>query len=109
MELIEEAARCNGYEIVAAFEERRCVGAMGYRILSDFVHGRHLYIDDLVVTEDCRSLGIGAQLLEYAERVAREQKCEGMRLCTGIENEPGKRFYAREGWTLRSVAYKKKL
>lgn len=109
IELIEEAAKHDGYEMIAAFEQNKCVGAMGVRILFDFVHGKHLYVDDLVVSKDFRSLGLGAKLLRYAEDVAREQKCEGLRLCTGIENEAGKRFYDREGWTLRAVAYKKKL
>jgi hypothetical protein len=38
-----------------------------------------------------------------------DQKCDGLRLCTGIENESGKRFYEREGWTLKAVAFKKKI
>jgi len=37
---------------------------MGYRLLHDFVHGRHLYIDDLVVTSRLRSSGLGAELLK---------------------------------------------
>ncbi|MEW6058318.1 MAG: GNAT family N-acetyltransferase [Bdellovibrionota bacterium] len=109
IELIERAAQNDGYEIIAAFDREKCVGAMGFRILFDFVHGKHMYIDDLVVTESHRSKKIGAKLLRHAEDTAREMKCEALRLCTGVENEAGKRFYDREGWTLRAVAYKKKL
>ncbi len=109
VELTQEAAKRDGYEILAVFDQDKCVGAMGYRILFDFVHGKHLYVDDLVITESCRSQGLGAKLLQYAEDIAREHRCEVLRLCTGIENQAGKRFYDREGWALRAVVYKKKL
>ncbi len=82
---------------------------MGYRILFDFVHDKHLYIDDLVVASSLRSQGFGKQLLDFAEVEARRLGCRGLRLCTGVENEGGKRFYERSGWAPRALAYKKKL
>ena len=107
--LVEEARRRDEYELVGAFEENQCIVVMGFRILFDFVHGKHLYIDDLVVTASCRSKGVGARLLKYAEQMAVEKNCKGLHLCTGVENTNGKRFYEREGWKMRSVAYKKTL
>lgn len=82
---------------------------MGYRIITDFVHGRHLYIDDLVTSEEVRSQGHGATLLKYAEAMAKQKGCSNLRLCTGIDNEGGKRFYEKNSWNLRAVVYKKKL
>jgi GNAT superfamily N-acetyltransferase len=90
-------------------EDGKVIAVMGYRILFDFVHGKHLYIDDLVTTEACRSKGYGAQLLSFAERKAQRQGCQGLRLCTGVENENGKRFYERHGWNPRTLAYKKRV
>ena len=43
---------------------------MGYRFLHDYVHGKHVYIDDLVTTAAIRSQGAGAKLLKYAEMIA---------------------------------------
>lgn len=106
LEVLENAP---GYRIFGAFEDGGCVGVLGCRVLLDFVHGRHLYVDDLVVTEKRRSGGVGAQLLAFAAALAREEKCIGVRLCTGTENEGGRRFYERHGYRLRSVAYKKAL
>jgi GNAT superfamily N-acetyltransferase len=107
--LYNEANKTDGYQIVAIEDDGKVLAVMGYRILHDFVHGKHVYIDDLVSTESHRSKGLGAKLLEYAEVIAREFNCRGLRLCTGIENELGKKFYERHGWSLGSVAYKKKL
>lgn len=105
----EEAAKPDGYRALGCFEGRDCVAYMGYRILDDFVHGRHVYVDDLVTKASLRSQGIGALLLGHAEAIAREARCVGLRLCTGIDNEAGKRFYEREGWALRAVVFKKRL
>ncbi len=109
LNLINEAAKRDQYEVVGAYDGDKCVGAMGHRVLFDFVHGKHLYIDDLVVTEGHRSQKIGAQLLKFAEKYAKEIDCDGLRLCTGVENDKGKSFYEREGWTARALAYKKSL
>lgn len=107
--LYEKAHETNGYEVVGFEDQGKIIALMGYRILYDFVHGKHLYIDDLVSTESQRSKGLGAKLLRYAEELAEKNLCKGLRLCTGVENEQGKKFYDRNGWNLRAVAYKKKL
>jgi GNAT superfamily N-acetyltransferase len=105
--LYEAARRADEYTLVGVFRDEECLAVMGYRILHDFVRGTHLYIDDLVTTEGARSTGIGATLLKHAEEEAVRRKLKGLRLSTGVENERGKRFYEREGWTLRAVAYTK--
>lgn len=107
--IYEQAKSRDGFQLMAAIDEDNIVGIMGYRVLFDFVHGKHLYIDDLVTTQAKRGSGIGAKLLQEAEKIAKEQGCLALRLCTGTANERGKKFYEREGWDLRSVAYKKKL
>lgn len=108
-QIYEESQKSDGYEIVAIEENGQVAALMGYRFLTDFVRGRHLYIDDLVSTESARSKGLGASLLNYAEKIAEESGCKTLRLCTGIENEAGVRFYEKNGWTKRAFAYTKKL
>lgn len=107
LNIYDMAQKRDEYELVAAFQDQQLVGLMGFRILYDYVHGKHLYIDDLIVTESKRNLKIGAQLLKYAEEQARVHQCLKLRLCTGIDNQKGKKFYDREGWKLRAVVYKK--
>lgn len=107
--LTKLAAAADGYKLVVRERRGRVLAVMGYRILHDLVHGSHIYIDDLVTTKDERSLGHGAELLRFAEAEARRLGLSGLRLCTGIENEAGRRFYEREGWQGRSIAYKKRV
>ncbi len=105
----DAARNADAYTIVGAMKDKSPIAIMGYRILFDFVHGKHLYVDDLVTSSSQRSKGIGAELLRYAETEAIRLGCHGLRLCTGIANEAGRRFYEREKWEMRSVVYKKKV
>ncbi len=98
-----------GYFTNESSKSNQLVGLMGIRTLFDYVHGKHLYIDDLVVDEKFRSSGIGKKLLEFSEELARKENCTGLRLCTGVDNKDGMRFYEREKWNQRAVVYKKKL
>lgn len=107
--LYKEAKLRDDYTLVGLVRGDFCLGLMGFRVLYDFVHGKHLYIDDLVVTKDMRSSGLGKKLLDYAVTEAKKLECQGLRLSTGAENQDGRRFYEREGWSLRSVSYKLKL
>jgi GNAT superfamily N-acetyltransferase len=101
------AAEADAYTLYGAFEDDRCVAVMGIRELTDLLHGRHLYIDDLVVTSAVRARGIGAELLRFAEALAASSGAAGVRLSTGADHHAGRRFYEREGWTLRAVTFKK--
>ncbi len=107
--LYAQAHTADGYEITGLEIGQDIVALMGYRVLVDFVRGRHLYIDDLVSSSKERSKGYGAALLKHAEDLAKELDCKVLRLSAGIENEKGQKFYEREGWSLRAVVYTKKL
>ncbi len=109
LRLYRAAREADRFTVVGYFEEGKAVALMGYRILFDLVHGKHLYVDELVVTEAMRSRGLGAVLLKRAEEIARTEGCQGLRLCTGVDNLKGRRFYEREGWAPRALAFKKAL
>lgn len=108
LELLQ-SAKAGGYKLAGIFDGDRCLGLMGYRVLFDFAHGKHLYIDDLVIAHSVRSNGLGARLLCFAKDTAASLGCNRLRLCTGTDNESGKRFYEKNGWELKAVVYKSKL
>lgn len=107
--IYDESHKNDGYEIIAIEDHEQILAVMGYRFLSDYVRGRHVYIDDLVASEKVRSQGLGAELLRYAEQIAQKEGCKSLRLCTGIENDRGTQFYDRNGWTKRAFAFVKKI
>lgn len=109
LDIYEQSHKMNSYQLVGIESNGEILAIMGFRILYDLVRGKHLYIDDLVTTQKSRSLGLGKQLLEFAETQAKEQNCRTLRLCTGLDNTEAMRFYEKCGWKKRSVAFTKKL
>ena len=96
------------YELWVYELDSQRIGAMGMREYTDFVRGRHLYIDDLVVDEAHRSKKIGALLLHFAEEEMKKRKLPSLRLSCAIENVGGMKFYEKEKWVKRSIVYIKK-
>ncbi|HST75428.1 MAG TPA: GNAT family N-acetyltransferase, partial [Acetobacteraceae bacterium] len=73
------------------------VGLAGYRLQENLIHGRFVYIDDLVVAQSERRGRIGAELLEAVAAEARALGCQRLTLDTAIDNLLGQRFYFRNG------------
>lgn len=65
--------------------------------------GRSLYLDDLYVTESHRGAGIGAQLFDAVEAIAREEKCISLRWLVSRWNEKAIGFYQRKGAEIDDV------
>lgn len=55
-------------------------------------------VEDLVVTADFRSQGIGSQVLAFAEQLVRERRYGFIGLSVGIENERAWQLYERLGY-----------
>ncbi|MPY70700.1 MAG: GNAT family N-acetyltransferase [Alphaproteobacteria bacterium] len=96
-------AQAQGYEMHAAWQGGKPVGAIGWRLLDDLARGRSLYVDDLVTDEAVRGRGIGAALMRHAEAAARAAGCSQLRLSSRFEREAAHRFYERIG--MRKPSY----
>ena len=59
----------------------------------------------LVVGEQHRAAGIGAELLAAAERWARARNCRRLVVATRIARERAHAFYAREGYEVAKTSY----
>jgi GNAT superfamily N-acetyltransferase len=54
---------------------------------------RALFLDDLFVTPDARSHGVGAALIEEARRIARERNATTVTWITAADNDTAQRLY----------------
>ncbi len=61
-------------------------------------HRPQARVNDLVVNERVRGAGLGKQLLDRAEELARKRGCFRMALVTATWREQTIGFYEREGW-----------
>lgn len=100
----------DGYRLFGGYEEGKLVALAGVAICLNLYHGRHLWVYDLVTTASARSRGHGRQMLEWLENLAREEKCERLALCSGVQRTDAHRFYEEKmRYERASYLYVKKL
>lgn len=98
-----------GLRYLAAYENGTCVGVAGWRLVANTSTGMHLYVDDLVTTSTHRSTGVGRALLTELEQRARAAGCSVLDLDSGVQRGDAHRFYFREGMTVTSFHFAKRL
>ena len=86
-----------GYRATALAEDGAVRAYAGWRVQEFLVHGRHLYVDDLVTDANVRSRGHGRILLDWLKAEARRQGCRTLQLDSGTQRRDAHAFYLREG------------
>jgi GNAT superfamily N-acetyltransferase len=104
-ERIYQEGHADGYRIAAVFEGDECRACAGYRVMTNLVSGRNLYVDDLVTSERWRSQGYGRRLNDHLVELAREQGCASVQLDSATHRRDAHRFYFREGYTIYSFHF----
>ena len=87
----------DGYRLIVLLRSKRMVALAGCRIQENLIHGRHLYVDDLVTDAAERSTGLGGTMLTHLFGLARASGCAKLLLDTPVTNVRGHRFYERHG------------
>jgi len=99
--------RAQGYRLLAAWRADEPVALAGYRYEENLVHGRFLYVDDLIVTASLRGGQWGAKLLDRLQDLARDAGCARLVLDTGLSNALAQRFYFRQGLLTGAMRFSK--
>jgi GNAT superfamily N-acetyltransferase len=107
--LFAEGHARSGYRILALFDADDCRAVAGFRVLTSFAHGRHLYIDDLVTADPWRSHRYGERIDEHLRGVARAEGCEQVRLDSGVQRRRAHSFYFRRGYVIESFNFGRRL
>jgi GNAT superfamily N-acetyltransferase len=95
----------DGYRVVGLFDEGECRAAAGYRLMTNFVSGRLLYVDDLVTAERWRSHGYGRRLTDHLAETAAGEGCESIQLDSAVHRRKAHRFYFRERYVITSFHF----
>jgi GNAT superfamily N-acetyltransferase len=101
--------RADGYRLLAAWRDGTPVALAGYRLQENLIHGRFLYVDDLVTAESERRGGLGAKLLDAVAEEARRSGCPWLVLDTAIDNVFAHRFYYRQGMLARALRFRREV
>jgi ribosomal protein S18 acetylase RimI-like enzyme len=87
----------DGYRLLALHAGSSILALAGYRVQENLVHGRFLYVDDLVTDASLRGAGHGAALIARLKHDAQRLGCAKLVLDTPLSNALGHRFYFRQG------------
>ena len=116
-ERVEDPLRASYYEafarverdpnltLVVAESEGRVVGCLQLAVLSGISSqgGIRGLLEDVRVASDCRSRGIGEQLVQWAITEAKARGCNLVELLTHQTRVDAQRFYKRLGFTSSHV------
>jgi ribosomal protein S18 acetylase RimI-like enzyme len=97
--------REQGYRLLAAWEDGKPVALAGYRRLDNLIHGRFIYVDDLITDEAGRGRGHGERLLTELCTLGRQENCQRLVLDTALANALAQRFYFRFGLLARGLHF----
>lgn len=101
--------RAAGYRLLAAWRGGAPVALAGYRFEENLIHGRFVYVDDLVTAEAERGGGLGARLLDAVAEIGREAGCRRLVLDTALDNVLAHRFYYRQGLLARALRFSREI
>lgn len=97
--------RAAGYRILAAWRADVPIGLAGYRLEENLIHGRFIYVDDLVTADSERRHRIGARLLDAVATEGHRLGCGRLVLDTALDNVLAHRFYYRQGLLARALRF----
>ncbi len=98
-----------GYRLLAAWRGSAPVALAGYRFEENLIHGRFVYVDDLVTAESERGGGLGARLLDAVAEIGRDAGCGRLVLDTALDNVLAHRFYYRERLLARALRFSRQI
>lgn len=98
-----------GYQLAYIEENSKVIAVAGYRIARNLHMGKHLYVDDLVTAESCRSRGHGETLLSWLKRLAVKEGCSYLHLDSGTHRERAHKFYFQQDLSITSFHFSLKL
>jgi GNAT superfamily N-acetyltransferase len=98
-----------GYKLAFIKDNGAVVATAGYRIYSNLFMGKHLYVDDLVTSDNARSKGYGAQMVKWLRNEAKKENCNFYHLDSGTHRGEAHKFYFKQGFTIASYHFSEQL
>ena len=96
LELVRLQGRKVGFQLAVLRDDSDILCVAGFRFCYSLGWGKFLYIDDLVSEKKRRSRGAGSAMFRWLVELAREEKCDELRLDSALYRHEAQRFYLRE-------------
>ena len=97
----------NNYGQIAVFENEKCVGISGYWIGTKLWCGKYLELDNVIVSKEYRSKGVGKILSDFLDKKAHLNNCTILVLDAYTSNFKAHRFYYNQGFSPKGFHFVK--
>ena len=97
----------NNYGQIAVFEDEKCVGISGYWIGTKLWCGKYLELDNVIVSKEYRSKGVGKILSDFLDNKAHLNNCTIQVLDAYTTNFKAHRFYYNQGFSPKGFHFVK--
>lgn len=97
----------NNYGQIAVFENEKCVGISGYWIGTKLWCGKYLELDNVIVSKEYRSKGVGKILSDFLDNKAHLNNCTIQVLDAYTTNFQAHRFYYNQGFSPKGFHFVK--
>jgi GNAT superfamily N-acetyltransferase len=95
----------HNYGQVGVFENEDCLGISGFWIGNKLWCGKYLELDNIVVSEEHRSKGVGKLIFDFLAKKAQEHNCTMMALDSYTSNFKAHKFFYNEGFAPRGFHF----
>jgi GNAT superfamily N-acetyltransferase len=111
LRLVDEVQRPQGYRLVGAFADGRCLAVAGFRAMDTLAWGHVVYVDDLSTLPAGRRRGLGRALLEWCAAEARRLGGGQLHLDSGVDADrlDAHRLYLNTGMRITSFHFARPL
>ncbi|MDP6097996.1 MAG: GNAT family N-acetyltransferase [Gammaproteobacteria bacterium] len=101
-ELIEQIKKQQqrGYQIAYVESTETVLCVAGFVIGEKLAWEKHIYVDDLVTSEEHRSTGAGKFMLDWLKANDAESGCQQLHLDSGVQRFGAHKFYLREEFSI---------
>lgn len=96
--IFDEIISRNDTLIIVAEEGDILLGLINFFLLPNIKHGWHrIHVEDVVVSEKYRGLGIGTKLFDFLKSYCRDHHIHAIKLDSGLELPDAHNFYEKNG------------
>ena len=95
----------DGFRLAFLTDSGKVVAVAGYRIYTNLLMGKNMYVDDLVTAKNARSRGFGGQMVDWLRERARSEGCTYFRLDSGVSRSMAHRFYFEQGFAIAAFSF----
>ncbi len=100
--MLQSMLESDGCYLVAAYNNTEIIGILTL-VTYQIPTGKRAWIEDVVVDESARNMGIGKQLLNYAIGLSKELKANSVNLTSSSARVAANQLYQSLGFELRET------